>query len=90
MGSKALPTHLRAPESEAFGGKHHGKTQSHMVSFTSGGESLDPRILKLRSCHFWSFLLFWDCFVGYWTRRTKENSFLCFLLFSSPSRCCSP
>ncbi|OQE05629.1 hypothetical protein PENVUL_c023G08481 [Penicillium vulpinum] len=31
MGSKALPTHLRAPaESEAFGGKHHGKSQSHM------------------------------------------------------------
>ncbi|KAJ5269985.1 hypothetical protein N7505_005743 [Penicillium chrysogenum] len=32
MTSKALPTHLRAPaESEGFGGKHHGKSQSHMA-----------------------------------------------------------
>lgn len=36
MASKALPTHLRAPANEAsagsFEGKHHGKSQSHMVS----------------------------------------------------------
>ncbi|KAF3385334.1 hypothetical protein F1880_001881 [Penicillium rolfsii] len=36
MAAKALPTHLRAPANEAsagsFGGKHHGKSQSHMVS----------------------------------------------------------
>ncbi|KAJ5681445.1 uncharacterized protein N7477_001385 [Penicillium maclennaniae] len=35
MASKALPTHLRAPANEAsagsFGGKHHGKSQSHMA-----------------------------------------------------------
>ncbi|GLI81186.1 UTP-glucose-1-phosphate uridylyltransferase [Penicillium ochrochloron] len=35
MAAKALPTHLRAPASEAsagsFGGKHHGKSQSHMA-----------------------------------------------------------
>lgn len=32
-----MPTHLRAPANDAsaggFGGKHHGKSQSHMVSF---------------------------------------------------------
>lgn len=43
MGSKALPTHLRAPESEAFGGKHHGKTQSHMVS---SFQAVKSRILE--------------------------------------------
>lgn len=35
MAAKALPSHLRAPANEAsagFGGKHHGKSQSHMVS----------------------------------------------------------
>ncbi|KAJ5144672.1 UTP--glucose-1-phosphate uridylyltransferase [Penicillium atrosanguineum] len=35
MASKALPTHLRAPANEAsagsFEGKHHGKSQSHML-----------------------------------------------------------
>ncbi|KAJ5121074.1 uncharacterized protein N7515_009035 [Penicillium bovifimosum] len=32
MTSKALPAHLRAPaDGEAFGGKHHGKSQSHMA-----------------------------------------------------------
>ncbi|KAB8216812.1 hypothetical protein BDV33DRAFT_178374 [Aspergillus novoparasiticus] len=36
MAAKALPTHLRAPATETSNagsfGKHHGKSQSHMVS----------------------------------------------------------
>lgn len=37
MAAKAPPTHLRAPANDAsntgtFEGKHHGKSQSHMVS----------------------------------------------------------
>ncbi|KAJ5757168.1 uncharacterized protein N7511_007350 [Penicillium nucicola] len=33
MASKAIPTHLRAPVGDGaeFGGKHHGKSQSHMA-----------------------------------------------------------
>lgn len=42
MASKAIPTHLRAQADTGFGEggqRHHGKSQSHMVSLRVEGAS---------------------------------------------------
>ncbi|RAK90965.1 UTP-glucose-1-phosphate uridylyltransferase Ugp1 [Aspergillus costaricaensis CBS 115574] len=48
MASKALPSHLRAPASDSASaasfGKHHGKSQSHMVSFVAAFENASTSV----------------------------------------------